>query len=57
MKVYNILTTHNYSQTKCVVAKDMATAEKLFLAEYPTVTILKIELHSNYVIVEGKDKL
>lgn len=52
MKVFNILTPYNYSQTSCVVAEDMATAEKLFLKEYPNTTILKIELHSNYVIVQ-----
>lgn len=53
MKVYNILTPHNYSQKSCVVARDMAEAEKLFLKKYPMTTILKIELHAEYVIVSG----
>ena len=56
MKVFNILTHFNYAQTSCVVAEDMATAERLFKKEYPYTEILKIELHSNYVIVQ-EDKL
>jgi hypothetical protein len=35
------------------VAKDMATAERLFLKEYPGTVILEIKLHSEYVIVDG----
>lgn len=52
MKVYNILTPFNYSQKSCVVAESMAKAEKLFEEEYPYTKILKIELHSEYVVVE-----
>jgi hypothetical protein len=48
--VYNILTPWNYSQTKCVVAENMAEAERLFLKKYPYTKILKIELYSEYVI-------
>ena len=56
MKVFNILTPYNYSQPCCVVAHDMAEAEQLFLKEYPSTTILKIELHAKNVIVR-KDKV
>jgi len=52
MKVFDILTPFNYSQKSCVVAEDMATAEKLFLKEYPDIKILEIKLHAEYVIVE-----
>ena len=52
LKVYNILTPYNYSQTSCVVAESMAEAEKLFLEKYPNTTILKIEKHADYVIVK-----
>ena len=52
MKVFDILTPYNYSKKCCVVAEDMAMAEKLFLKEYPDTTILEIKLHSEEVIVE-----
>lgn len=52
MKVYNIQTPYNYSQTSCVVADSMAEAEQLFLKKYPNTTILKIEKHSDYIIVK-----
>jgi len=53
MKVFDIQTPYNYSQKSCVVAEDMATAERLFLKEYPGTVILEIKLHSEYVIVDG----
>ena len=46
MQVYKILTPFSYSQTHCVVADDMAEAEKLFSEKYPYTKILKIELFS-----------
>jgi hypothetical protein len=52
MNVYDILTPYNYSQKSCVVANNMAEAEKIFLQKYPDTTILKIELHSNYVLIQ-----
>ena len=52
MKVYDVLTPHNYSQKTCVVAESIASAEKAFLRKYPYTTILKIELHAEYVIVD-----
>ena len=52
MKVYNIQTPFNYSQTSCVVARDMAEAEKLFKDEYGfTTKIVSITIHADYVIV------
>jgi len=53
MKVFNILTPYNYSQQSCVVADSIGEAEKLFLQKYPNSTILKIEKHSDYVIVKN----
>ena len=54
MKVYNIQTPFNHSQTSCVVAESMGQAEKLFLEKYPNTTILKIEKHADYVIVQDE---
>ncbi len=54
LKVYDITTFYNYSQKHCVVAENMAEAEKLFLEAYPDITILRIELHTEYVIVKKK---
>ena len=55
MKIFDILTPNNYSQTSSVVAKNMATAEKLFLEKYPNLTILEIKLHAEYVIVQKEE--
>ena len=56
MKVYNILTPYNYSQTSCVVADNMGEAERLFLKKYPNTTILEIKKHADYVIVAPQHK-
>jgi ribosome biogenesis protein Nip4 len=56
MKVYNIIAPGTYSQTHCVVAKNMGEAEALYLKEYPGSSIEKIELHAVYVIVDWRYK-
>jgi len=53
MKVYQVKTPFNAGQTSCVVAEDIATAEKLFLKKYPMTKINSIELIADYVIVQG----
>ena len=55
MNSYDILTSYNYSQTHCVVAKSIADAEKIFKLKYHYQTILEIKLHSNYVQIQGID--
>jgi hypothetical protein len=55
MKVFDVLTPFNYSQKNCVVAEDMATAEELFLKEYPGIKILEIKLHAEYVIIQKEE--
>jgi len=52
MKVFDIETVNLCRDIYSVVAKDMATAERLFLKKYPTEKIKRIVLHSEYVIVE-----
>ena len=56
MNVYNITTTHNHSQTHCVIAENMAEAERVFLGKYWPTTIEKIELHSEYVQIQQFDE-
>lgn len=56
MKVYSVVTPYNRSQMSCVVANDMATAEKLFLEKYSPTTIERIELVADYVIVDGLEE-
>ena len=56
MKVYDILSAFNYSQTYSVVAESMAEAEKAFLAEYPGTIILEIKLHAKYVLIAEGDQ-
>ena len=51
MKVYKIQTPFNYSQVHCVIAENLAEAEKLYLKEYPNADIIETELISKYVIV------
>jgi len=55
MKVYKIQTPFNYSQTHCVVAENMAEAERLHKEAYPDLDIIEITLISDYVIV-SKEK-
>ena len=52
MKIYDVLTPYNYSQKSCVVAENIAKAEEIFLKQYPYTTILKIELHAEYVLIQ-----
>ena len=52
MKVYDILTPGNYSQTHSVVAKNMGEAERLYKAKYGPIRIIEIKLHAEYVIVQ-----
>lgn len=54
IKVYDIETTTSSAQTHSVVAENIGQAERLFLAEYPTATIKRIILHSEYVITAGQ---
>ena len=52
MKVYDILTPFNYSQTHCVVAKSMGDAERLYKEKYGPIRIAEIKLHAEHVIVQ-----
>ena len=54
IKVYDIETTTSSAQTHSVVAENIGQAERLFLAEYPTATIKRVILHSEYVITAGQ---
>jgi hypothetical protein len=53
MKVFDIKTPYNRSQTHSVVAESMAKAEEIFLKEYPNTEISEICLHSNYVQIQA----
>lgn len=55
-KVYDIITPYTRKQTHSVVAKDMATAERLFLERYPGTTIESIILHAEYVLLSTEVK-
>jgi len=54
-KIYDIETTTCSSQTHSVVSESIGEAERMFLAEYPTATIKRVILHSEYVIAGTKD--
>lgn len=54
MKVYDIETVFNRSQTHCVVAESMAEAERIFKLKYDG-SIEAIKLHSEYVQVQGEE--
>jgi transposase-like protein len=56
MKVYNIKTAYTLSQTHCVVADNIGEAERIFLAKYRPITIISIELHSEYVQIQTHDE-
>ena len=56
MKVFDVETSHSYSQTHSVVAENMAEAERIFLAKYWPTTIKAIRLHSEYVQIQGIDE-
>jgi hypothetical protein len=45
MNVYDINTHCTYGQRHCVVAKNMAEAERIFLAKYWPTTVDNITLH------------
>lgn len=55
MKVYKIKTCH-VDQTHCVVADSMGEAERIFKAKYWPVTIIDIELLSEYVQIQTHDE-
>lgn len=62
MKVYDIITPCTRVQNHCVVADNMAQAERIFKAKYWPTTIEAIELHSDYVQIQkydeqGKDEI
>ena len=52
MKVFDILTPFNYSQTHSVVAESMGKAEETFRKGYPYTEIREIRLHSSYVQIQ-----
>ena len=56
MKVFNIQTGFNYTQKHCVVAENMAEAERIFNAKYWPTTVTSIELHSEYVQIQKYDE-
>lgn len=56
MKVYKIRTGFSDYQNHCVVADNMAEAERIFNAKYWPTAILSIELWSNYVQIQKYDE-
>ncbi len=56
MKVFKILTGFGDYQNHCVVAENMAEAERIFNSKYWPTTIIKIELWSNYVQIQKWDE-
>jgi len=56
MKVYDVYDGFcGATQIHSVVANNMAQAERLFVAKYKH-SVQKIELHSEYVLVQGIDE-
>ena len=56
MKVYNIITQYSGGQVHSVIAESMAEAERIFQAKYWPTEIRAIELHAEYVQVQGDDE-
>jgi len=56
MKVFVVKTNFSGSQTNCVVADNMAEAERIFNAKYWPTTIRSIELFSDYVQIQKYDE-
>lgn len=56
MNVYKINTGSGDYQNNCVVADNMAEAERIFNAKYWPVQILSIELWSSYVQIQKYDE-
>jgi hypothetical protein len=56
MKVYDIVTPYNYSQTHSVVAESMGEAERLYKQKYNTVRIVEIKLHAEYVVLAAREE-
>jgi len=56
MKVFKITTGFGDNQNNCVVADNMAEAERIFLGKYWPITIKSIELFSEYVQIQGHDE-
>ncbi len=53
MKVYTVETVYDGRQVHCVVADTIASVEKIHKEKYPGVTIEKISLYSEYVLIQG----
>lgn len=49
--VYDVITSFTHGQKHCVVARDMAAAERLYLERYPNTKIEAILLHAEYVVL------
>jgi len=57
MKIYDVYDGFSCAaQIHSVVADNMAQAERIYVAKYKHNTIRKIELHSEYVLVQGIDE-
>ncbi len=56
MNIYDIETAYSFSQTHCVVAENMAEAERVFTAKYWPTEIRSIRLHSAYVQIQKYDE-
>jgi len=57
MKVYDVYDGFcGATQIHSVVADNMAQAERIYIAKYKSRIIRKIELHSEYVLVQGLDE-
>jgi hypothetical protein len=51
VNAYEIQTSGNYSQKHIVISKDIADAERTYLAKYPNTTITSISLDAEYVLI------
>jgi hypothetical protein len=56
MKIFAISTEFGSYPRHCVVAENMAQAERIFKAKYQFSNITKIELYSEYVQIQGYDE-
>ena len=57
LRTYEIQSTHSYGERHCVVAEDMASAERAYLERYPEAVIQVLRLRSNRVIIADKGNL
>lgn len=56
MKIYKIKTGFGDRQNHCVVADNIGQAERIFKAKYSPITIISIELISEYVQIQNFDE-